>query len=156
MVNYDLSHVPEDYVHRIGRTGRAGSQGEAVALVCAEDKPLLAAIERLLNRLHRSACGGRLRARAGARRHATHRSASTRAAAAKTAGASLRPRDRKPAGPVHAIAAAPSSHPAFKASPRRPERKLGQREAPRNGAGQNTIVSLSHSGIAWRRPRADR
>ena len=50
VVNYDLSHVPEDYVHRIGRTGRAGVEGEAVALVCAEDKPLLAAIERLLNR----------------------------------------------------------------------------------------------------------
>jgi ATP-dependent RNA helicase RhlE len=50
VVNYDLSHVPEDYVHRIGRTGRAGVEGEAVSLVCAEDKPLLAAIERLLNR----------------------------------------------------------------------------------------------------------
>ncbi len=50
VVNYDLSHVPEDYVHRIGRTGRAGVEGEAIALVCAEDKPLLSAIERLLNR----------------------------------------------------------------------------------------------------------
>jgi len=50
VVNYDLSHVPEDYVHRIGRTGRAGIQGEAVALVCAEERPLMAAIERLLNR----------------------------------------------------------------------------------------------------------
>ena len=50
VVNYDLPHVPEDYVHRIGRTGRAGVEGEAVALVCAEDRPLLAAIERLLNR----------------------------------------------------------------------------------------------------------
>lgn len=50
VVNYDLSHVPEDYVHRIGRTGRAGIQGEAVSLVCAEEKPLMAAIERLLNR----------------------------------------------------------------------------------------------------------
>jgi ATP-dependent RNA helicase RhlE len=50
VVNYDLSHVPEDYVHRIGRTGRAGVEGEAIALVCAEDRPLLAAIERLLNR----------------------------------------------------------------------------------------------------------
>ena len=50
VVNYDMSHVPEDYVHRIGRTGRAGIQGEAVSLVCAEEKPLMAAIERLLNR----------------------------------------------------------------------------------------------------------
>jgi ATP-dependent RNA helicase RhlE len=50
VVNYDLPHVPEDYVHRIGRTGRAGATGEAVSLVSHEDKPLLAAIERLTNR----------------------------------------------------------------------------------------------------------
>ncbi len=50
VVNYDLPHVPEDYLHRIGRTGRAGLSGEAVSLVCAEDRPLLAAIERLINK----------------------------------------------------------------------------------------------------------
>ncbi|MBI3041350.1 MAG: DEAD/DEAH box helicase [Betaproteobacteria bacterium] len=50
VVNYDLPHVPEDYVHRIGRTGRAGASGQAVSLVCGEDKSLLAAIERLINR----------------------------------------------------------------------------------------------------------
>jgi ATP-dependent RNA helicase RhlE len=50
VVNFDLPNVPEDYVHRIGRTGRAGASGEAVSLVCAEDRPLLAAIERLIGR----------------------------------------------------------------------------------------------------------
>jgi len=50
VVNYDLPHVPEDYLHRIGRTGRAGLPGEAVSLVSGEDRPLLAAIERLTNR----------------------------------------------------------------------------------------------------------
>ncbi len=50
VVNYDLPHVPEDYVHRIGRTGRAGATGEAISLVCADDKPLLADIERLIRR----------------------------------------------------------------------------------------------------------
>ncbi len=50
VVNFDLPHVAEDYVHRIGRTGRAGSTGEAVALVCHDDRPLMAAIERLMNR----------------------------------------------------------------------------------------------------------
>ncbi len=50
VVNFDLPHVPEDYVHRIGRTGRAGSSGEAVSLVCHDDRPLMAAIERLINR----------------------------------------------------------------------------------------------------------
>ncbi|MDH3286334.1 MAG: DEAD/DEAH box helicase [Betaproteobacteria bacterium] len=50
VVNYDLPNVPEDYVHRIGRTGRAGLSGQAVSLVCGEDQPLLAAIERLIGR----------------------------------------------------------------------------------------------------------
>ncbi|HXI36676.1 MAG TPA: DEAD/DEAH box helicase [Burkholderiales bacterium] len=50
VVNYDLPHVAEDYVHRIGRTGRAGSEGEAISLVSHEDRPLMAAIERLMNR----------------------------------------------------------------------------------------------------------
>jgi ATP-dependent RNA helicase RhlE len=50
VVNFDLPHVAEDYVHRIGRTGRAGSTGEALSLVCAEDRPLLGAIERLINK----------------------------------------------------------------------------------------------------------
>ncbi|MDH4190208.1 MAG: DEAD/DEAH box helicase [Betaproteobacteria bacterium] len=50
VVNYDLPHVPEDYVHRIGRTGRAGSEGEAITFVSAEERPLLSAIERLINK----------------------------------------------------------------------------------------------------------
>ena len=50
VVNYDLPHVAEDYLHRIGRTGRAGASGEAVAFVSREERPLLAAIERLMAR----------------------------------------------------------------------------------------------------------
>ncbi len=50
VVNYELPNVPEDYVHRIGRTGRAGSSGEALSLVCQEEIKLLAAIERVLNK----------------------------------------------------------------------------------------------------------
>jgi ATP-dependent RNA helicase RhlE len=48
VVNYDLPQVPEDYVHRIGRTGRAGENGIALSLVSPEEKPLLVAIEKLL------------------------------------------------------------------------------------------------------------
>ncbi len=47
VVNYELPNVPEDYVHRIGRTGRAGSNGVAMSLVCREEKPLLSSIEKL-------------------------------------------------------------------------------------------------------------
>ena len=48
VVNYELPNVPEDYVHRIGRTGRAGSSGEAVSLVAGAERGLLKDIERLL------------------------------------------------------------------------------------------------------------
>ncbi|HXV40917.1 MAG TPA: DEAD/DEAH box helicase [Steroidobacteraceae bacterium] len=48
VVNYDMPHVPEDYVHRIGRTARAGNDGHAVSLVCQEEAPLLRDIERTM------------------------------------------------------------------------------------------------------------
>ena len=48
VVNYELPMVPSDYVHRIGRTGRAGVTGTAVSLVCIDEAPLLRDIERLL------------------------------------------------------------------------------------------------------------
>jgi len=50
VVNYELPNVPEDYVHRIGRTGRAGNEGQAVSLVCVDEHKLLSDIERLLKR----------------------------------------------------------------------------------------------------------
>ena len=50
VVNFDLPNVPEDYVHRIGRTGRAGREGEAISLVCIDEVKLLADIERLIKR----------------------------------------------------------------------------------------------------------
>ena len=50
VVNFDLPHVPEDYVHRIGRTARAGQQGDAISLVAPEERSQLAAIERLVGK----------------------------------------------------------------------------------------------------------
>lgn len=50
VVNFELPHVPEDYVHRIGRTGRAGSSGSAYSLVSVDEQKLLSGIERLLKR----------------------------------------------------------------------------------------------------------
>jgi ATP-dependent RNA helicase RhlE len=50
VVNYELPNVPEDYVHRIGRTGRAGNVGEAVSLVCVDEQKLLKDVERLIRR----------------------------------------------------------------------------------------------------------
>ena len=50
VVNFELPQVPEDYIHRIGRTGRAGSEGEALSLVCVDEKQLLKDIEKLLRK----------------------------------------------------------------------------------------------------------
>ncbi|GEA50414.1 ATP-dependent RNA helicase RhlE [Vibrio inusitatus NBRC 102082] len=51
VVNFDLPHVSEDYVHRIGRTGRAGETGKAYSLVCADETKELFAIERLIGKV---------------------------------------------------------------------------------------------------------
>jgi superfamily II DNA/RNA helicase len=51
VVNFDLPIVAEDYIHRIGRTGRAGATGEAVSLVCADEVQLLSAIETLIRQV---------------------------------------------------------------------------------------------------------
>ncbi len=48
VINFELPHTAEDYIHRIGRTGRAGRQGHAVSLVCAEEKQRLSEIEKLI------------------------------------------------------------------------------------------------------------
>ncbi len=50
VVNFDLPHVPEDYVHRIGRTGRAGIDGLAISLVCPEEGDLLNEIENVIQK----------------------------------------------------------------------------------------------------------
>src|ERR1700754_959103 len=50
VVNFELPNVPEDYVHRIGRTGRAGAQGRAVSLVCVDEDIFLRDIEKLIKR----------------------------------------------------------------------------------------------------------
>jgi ATP-dependent RNA helicase RhlE len=48
VVNFELPNIPEDYVHRIGRTGRAGAKGEAISLVCIDEKDYLRDIEKLV------------------------------------------------------------------------------------------------------------
>ena len=50
VVNFELPNVPEDYVHRIGRTGRAGATGEAISLACVDEDIFLRDIEKLIKR----------------------------------------------------------------------------------------------------------
>ena len=56
VVNYDIPNVCEDYVHRIGRTGRAGADGTAVNLVCLDEEGFMQAIERYTCLLYTSRC----------------------------------------------------------------------------------------------------
>jgi ATP-dependent RNA helicase RhlE len=50
VVNFDVPNIPESYVHRIGRTGRAGAVGQAISLCAAEERPFLADIEKLIKK----------------------------------------------------------------------------------------------------------
>ena len=78
VINFDVPHSPEDYVHRIGRTGRAGLTGEAISLVAPEDHDAIAAIERADQEAHRARAGAQLRAERGKRRGADGRRAAAR------------------------------------------------------------------------------
>ena len=118
VINFELPHTPEDYVHRIGRTGRAGLPGEAISLVSPEELKFLEDIERLLKRKlprvdapHIHAAGAALRDR----RPAKPRAAETRHAAPKTTAPSAatgfdftKPYE-PPAAPA-ARAAVPAAH----------------------------------------------
>jgi ATP-dependent RNA helicase RhlE len=148
VVNYELPHVPEDYVHRIGRTGRAGVSGEAISLVAPDEAPLLADIEKLLKRK----LGARRRARAGRGDGGRDR---PQAQARPRGGAELRRRCARPQhahaarvtpavqpiGAGHAVAACAASrtpasarrrsaHPATSSDPSRTSRCCGTPGAP--------------------------
>jgi ATP-dependent RNA helicase RhlE len=49
-VNFELPWNPQDYIHRIGRTGRAGATGDAISLVCIDETDLLRGVQRLLRK----------------------------------------------------------------------------------------------------------
>ena len=130
VVNYELPNVPEDYVHRIGRTGRAGNEGEALSLVCVDERDYLRDIERVLHREipkvvipgfepdpaikaepitrgrsgQRSAGGGGGRPQAG--RHGAERGRGDRGRGQSQGRGSDRGRDQRPRPQAHAPARA--------------------------------------------------
>jgi ATP-dependent RNA helicase RhlE len=101
VVNYDLPQVAQDYVHRIGRTGRAGENGEAISLVCPEEQPLLKEIEALLRQaIPQKTLSGfpKVELKVGGRAKAsqtTNRPASSRTAPGKAKKATARPAKAK-------------------------------------------------------------
>jgi ATP-dependent RNA helicase RhlE len=124
VVNYELSQVPEDYVHRIGRTGRAGEGGVALSLVCPQEQPLLAAIEKLLNYAIPQKTIAEF-----------PQIAVKRGVKAKPAAPGKRPAKSKKKPPVPAAKAAPAAKPAVPAKPAPSRRKTAaaQRPAPKTG-----------------------
>ena len=137
VVNFELPMVPEDYVHRIGRTGRAGVDGDAVSLVCVDELKLLNDIERVLGRgIPRETIPGfepdpRIRPEpilrgglGGARPSAIDRPAPVRRAMAARPGPAAVPGRRPTAGAASHQAGAP-----------RPAGVPAGAGAPRHGAG---------------------
>jgi ATP-dependent RNA helicase RhlE len=136
VVNFDLPNVPEDYVHRIGRTGRAGSQGEALSLVSPEEMSYLRDIEKLIKRaLPREVIAGFEEGTTPQPLPVSGRPASTEAAAQpqprrETASRGERKRNdgaRKAAGPrpANRTGAAPHKASQHKAG----EHKVGEHKA---------------------------
>ena len=97
VINFELPYVPEDYVHRIGRTGRAGMPGEAISLVCQDESKLLADIEKLLKRPITRVPVGHLDQRPG--RH-DHKDRAHREADATEAHTHRPPRERPVEKPI--------------------------------------------------------
>ncbi|MDX9708587.1 MAG: DEAD/DEAH box helicase [Trichloromonas sp.] len=125
VVNYELSQVPEDYVHRIGRTGRAGEGGVALSLVCPQEQPLLAAIEKLLSYAIPQKTIAEF-----------PQVAVKRGVKAKPAAPGKRPAKSKKKSPVPAAKAAPAPKPAVPAKPAPSRRKTAAAQRPAAKAGR--------------------
>ncbi|MEP7181585.1 MAG: DEAD/DEAH box helicase, partial [Betaproteobacteria bacterium] len=103
VVNYELPHVPEDYIHRIGRTGRAGASGEAISFVAPEEERYLADIERMLKKTIPIMTVDGFDAAAAARREHSPRERPTRERAPRAGSAARTERaPRAPRREVHA------------------------------------------------------
>ena len=72
VINYDVPAAPEDYVHRIGRTGRAGNQGKAITIVVPVDELSMQAIQRLTGQAVKRVVSQRLGGSASYRCHPSH------------------------------------------------------------------------------------
>jgi len=111
VVNYEMPMVPEDYIHRIGRTGRAGAEGMAISLVCVDEGPLLHGIERLLRRaIAVEIVPGFEPDRSIAPEPIRLRSVEHRAMATRPHGGDVGPRHLRPVRPAGAVSAGRFDH----------------------------------------------
>lgn len=133
VVNHDLPTVAEDYVHRIGRTGRAGASGEAISLVCADEVDLLRAIETVIRQvLPREEIAGF---------EANHRVPST-GAAAKAA----QPAARKPAAKPGPAVTQAAPKPRATGAPSAPPRARPSKPVPPKPVPQGAVIVAAGRG----------
>jgi ATP-dependent RNA helicase RhlE len=167
VVNFELPMVPEDYVHRIGRTGRAGVDGDAVSLVCVDEQRLLRDIERVLgHEIPSEVIEGFepdprirpepiLRGGLGGVRPGGHRSAAgIRQAGAHMAGAPRHGAPRPSSAPRHANAPRPAGAPRPTGAPQ-PSRAgswQGARPNAAPGMGRPVPSKAGHGFAGPRRP----
>ena len=149
VVNYELPHTPEDYVHRIGRTGRAGASGEAISFVAPEEEKYLVEIERMLKK--KVAVESEDRIRSG-RRRGTHADARTQ----RTCAAHRTPPDARSERPRHAAAAATPAEPREPAAPSRRASAIAARAtamtaaAPANASATRSTPTIPTSRLISR------
>jgi len=152
VVNFDLPHVPEDYVHRIGRTGRAGATGEAISLVCADDKPLLADIEKLIRRRVPTEIIAGFEPNPSERAEPIVRQ---RGQGKPDHGSRGRPQRSAPRRDSGQQPQRPNSRPARQENPRQPARQQPAREQPATKSrAQPTRAAESHAAPKHARPSA--
>jgi ATP-dependent RNA helicase RhlE len=147
VINFDVPHSPEDYVHRIGRTGRAGMKGEAISLVAPEDAEALAAIEKLIKkRIERVLVAGfepntgAVATLIGTRPRGGHREEHGRDRARQEEPRREKPRreeprrEKAPSDPIFSRPYEPGTAPASPAPAQKPEGQSGKRRQPQVAA----------------------
>jgi superfamily II DNA/RNA helicase len=154
VVNYDVPHHPDDYVHRVGRTGRAGAKGVAWTLATPEDAEALATIEKLIGiRIPRE---GGIAAREDAEAAAPAAPARAGRRSGKAGSGAARPA-REPVAAAHAQPAA--AEPGADAGERKPTGRQPRREARRrtpDAPGEVRPAPADEVPAAPRAPRAPR
>jgi ATP-dependent RNA helicase RhlE len=151
VINYELPYVPEDYIHRIGRTGRAGASGEAISLCSPDEEKLLTEIERMLKRTIPVATpdGFVARAEASSAARPTHEAREPRGTkrAPQTTRSAAHAKPHSP----HADSHAPRRGRADDADDRNPDQPLIVREADRNRA-PSALGTAGHPTLRRKHP----
>ena len=151
VVNYELPHVPEDYIHRIGRTGRAGATGEAISFVAPEEEKYLsrdrAAPQEKDGRPHVRRFGARCPAR---RRNAKRARHARRANPAHRANCE-RPANRVKHAPREPVEARVPREPAQPAAPSRREQE--REEAYARNPDQPMPRRVRHARVRGTKPK---